>query len=350
MKLMRTISSLLLVGVLLLLGACSGSQIPKTVKKQGSARKSFEMIRQSYFDTGNIPATREALDDLAARKVGHVPDEVFKLRERLNEIQWIERIVLSYQGAVDPATCGGDLARLKRDRGRLTSLRVTSHGAEKYKLQGLARDLDRAEGILQDCVANSAVGLDQQERLLATSQDPAVIRPIIDRRDAELTASGDLNEILDYLRLSQGYAHAPALIRKTDELLAASDNPDLIAAYLFYYSDHRHDDQVFFRLEELYLATENWPALEASLQRFQTRPHSSRVEQALQGYYREQFRTGSRLWDEEKFAEAAGYLALVAPRSPQYGAARSLLREAADMGYYRWEQPDVWIMVSPYRW
>ncbi len=350
---MMRMRRLILLGTLpplLLALGCAGTRVPKTVKKQRKAREDFELVRQGYFDTADIATAREGLAELMDDWLGHIPDEVFDLQDRMDRVQDLELAVDSYRGLPADADCGAELARLRRERLGLATLLTTSHGAEKARMTRLQRTLDTSEVSLRECVLRQAGSLAEQDRLLATSTDPAVLRPIIDERDAALSSTGGLNDILPYLRLTRGYRHSPALIAKTDGLLLAETDRDLIAAYLFYYADHRHDDALFGHLDRLFLDSQDWTAMEAYLQRFHNRPHVSALETKLIEYYRREFTIGARLWDEEKFAEAVGHLAVVAPRSPQFGPARSLLGEAARLGYYRWDLPEVWVVVPPYRW
>jgi len=341
---------LALLPLLLVMAGCAGSRTPKTVGEQRDARAHFEEIRQAYFDTADIPAARAAMADLMDDWLGHVPEEVFTFQDRLDRVQELEMAADAYAGPMDDAACAGELARLRGDMTRAAALVSTSQGAEKVTLNRVRRRLGDAEARLQACVVRLARDYGEEDRLLATSRDPAVLRPLVDARDAELAAGGTLDEILRYLRLSRGLRHSPAIIDRTDELLLGVSDRDLIAGYLFYYADHSHDDALFHHLDRLFLASEDWVAMEAYLQRFPTRPHAAALETKLQDYYRREFETGARLFDQEKFAEAVGHLAAVAPRSPQFGPARSLLHEAANMGYYRWEQPDIWLLVPPYRW
>ena len=347
---MKPMHYLVLAILLPLLASCAGTRVPETVKLQRQAREDFERVRQVYFDTGDIAAAREGLAAVLAEQPGQIPDELFDFQARLDALQELAGAADSYAQLPPEEQCASEMARLDGDRIQAAALSATSHGAETRTLLGLHRSLDEAKARLRDCVLRWADDLSAQERLLATSDDPAVLRPLLNDRDAVLSAEGSLETILPYLRMTRGYRHSQALIDKTDRLLAQSQDRDRIAAYLYDYADHPHDDALLAHLDRLYAESGDWTAMEAYLQRFRDRPHAASLESKLLDYYRQEFETGARLWDEEKFAEAVGHLAVVAPRSPQFGPARSLLHEAAELGYYRWDLPEVWITAPPYRW
>jgi hypothetical protein len=338
------------MSLLLLATACGGARVPATVGEQRKAHAIFEQVRQAYFDDADIPAAKASLAALAKQWRGQLPEEVFAFQERMDGVQALDLAAATYGGQPDPAACEGELLRVGDDLGRAAALIATSRGAELARLKALQRHLQEAQGRLQGCVARYARSLGQEDRLLAESSDPAVLRPLVQARDAKLSTDGDLEQILPYLRRTRELSHSQALIDRNDQLLMATQDRDLIAAYLFHYADHRHDDLLFLHLDRLFLTSGDWLAVEAYLRRFATVPHLAALEAGLQEHYRLEFEAGARLFDQEQFAEAAGHLAVVAPRSPLYGQARSLLAEAARMGYYRWEQPEVWIMASPYHW